>query len=223
MKKRKIDGRLIERLRTDYEFRTFAASILSFCFTLGFACYNTFLGAVYKAGWNIGIAVYYFLLLAFKVFIYVTEYRFYKAGFAQEQKEERRKRLAIVQSVLLVVIDLALIAPITLMIGQKREINYSEIPAIATAAYTVYKIIAAGIHSSKTSKSENSSVKILRRLHFKDALVSVLSLQYVLTMTFGEGANGSMARLCMITSGAIWLFLLALSIGSFVRAIKLRR
>lgn len=64
--------------------------------------------------------------------------------------------------------------------------------AITIAAYTTYKIIMSAINFSKAKKNGNLSVKMLRNVNLVDALVSVLSLQYALVMTFGGGIEGDM-------------------------------
>lgn len=124
------------------------------------------------------------------------------------------------QSILLFAVDLSLVAPLALMIFQKRHIEYTEISAIAVAAYTCYKTVMASINFVKTRKSQNLSVKIIRQIHFKDALVSVLMLQYVLTLTFGNGLDGKMLRVCEITSGLMWLALITVSALSLLKALK---
>ena len=42
-------------------------------------------------------------------------------------------------------------------------------------------------------------VRIIRDVYFKDALVSVISLQYVLIKTFGDGVNGVMLTVSEVT------------------------
>lgn len=113
-----------------------------------------------------------------------------------------------------------MIAPITLMALQKKEVNFSSVHAITIAAYTTYKIIMSAINFSKAKKNGNLSVKMLRNVNLVDALVSVLSLQYALVMTFGGGIEGDMLFLCAFSSLAVWGFLIILSV---VNAVKSRK
>ena len=77
------------------------------------------------------------------------------------------------QSILLLVIDLSLATPITLMMLQEKTVDYSSIVAITIATYTVYKIVMASINFYKTRKMSHLSVKIVRNINFVDALVSI--------------------------------------------------
>lgn len=54
-----------------------------------------------------------------------------------------QKKLYLKQCIMLFTIDLLLIAPISIMVLGQKEVNYSTIPAIATAAYTTCKMILA--------------------------------------------------------------------------------
>lgn len=219
----RIGVNIIKKINTDYEFRTYITSILSTFITTIFASYNTFLGIYYLIGWNIGIGAYYFLLITVKTSVFCGEINYRITGLTAKAKEEKRNKRILTQSLLLFLIDFALIAPIILMIFQEREIHYSKIPAIATAAYTFFKIVIAIVNISKTRKIGNLSVKIIRSVNFKDAIVSVISLQYIMAMTFGEDISGKMATLCVLTSGVIWIVLVTVSLFSLIRAIKLRK
>ena len=141
---------------------------------------------------------------------------------SEEQKETARKNLYFVQSILLLIIDLALITPISLMVLQKKNVDYSTIPAIILAAYTTYKIIAAIINYIKTRKQKHLSIKILKNINLIDALVSILSLQYVLIMTFGNGIEGEMLALCATSTFAVWVLIIAISVLSLINSIKIK-
>lgn len=207
----------------DYVFRTFVSSTLSFFITLAFAGYNIFLGIAYQTIWNIGIAVYYILLGGIRAYVLFSERKLHKLGLTDKQKEKANKKLYFVQSIFLFFIDLALILPISLMVMQEKEVHYTTIPAIATAVYTTYKIIISTRNFIKNKTQKHISVKILKNINFIDALVSVLSLQYTLIMTFGDGIKGKMLALCAASAFGIWAFLLAVSFLSMAKAIKLSR
>ncbi len=224
MKEKEREGnKFIKRMKSDYTFRTFIFSALSFFVTVAFTAYNVFLAVVYKSPFNFGISVYYALLLCIRSYVILSEVKFNKAGLNEAHKENERKKLFFVQSVLLFVIDLALIAPITMMVLQQKDVNYSEIPAITIAAYTVYKIVMATMNYIKTRKSNHLSVKILRNINFIDALVSVLSLQYTLIMTFNGGTLSDMLGLCATSTFAIWAFIAVISVLTLIGAIKIKK
>ncbi len=173
--KERVGIGVLKRIKNDYVFRTFIFSALSFFVTLVFTIYNTFLGVAYKSVWNIGIALYYALLLCIRAYIIFSERKFYKNNLTDEQKDRKRKIIFFVQSILLLIIDFALIAPISLMVLQKRAIKFSQIPAIAMAGYTSFKIFVSTRNIFKTKFEMNLSIKMLRNINFIDALVSILS------------------------------------------------
>ena len=212
---------VLKRIKNDYVFRTFIFSALSFFVTLVFTIYNTFLGVAYKSVWNIGIALYYALLLCIRAYIIFSERKFYKNNLTDEQKDRKRKIIFFVQSILLLIIDFALIAPISLMVLQKRAIKFSQIPAIAMAGYTSFKIFVSTRNIFKTKFEMNLSIKMLRNINFIDALVSILSLQYTLIMTFGGGLDEDMFTLCAISSFCIYVLLFILSLKTFLSSIRI--
>lgn len=219
--KERVGIGVLKRIKNDYVFRTFIFSALSFFVTLVFTIYNKFLGVAYKSVWNIGIALYYALLLCIRAYIIFSERKFYKNNLTDEQKDRKRKIIFFVQSILLLIIDFALIAPISLMVLQKRAIKFSQIPAIAMAGYTSFKIFVSTRNIFKTKFEMNLSIKMLRNINFIDALVSILSLQYTLIMTFGGGLDEDMFTLCAISSFCIYVLLFILSLKTFLSSIRI--
>lgn len=213
----------LELIKNDYAFRTFFFSALSFLVGVAYAAFNFYLGLKYKTAWNLGIAAYYLSLLCIRAYILCSEIKFFKAGLDEQQKENARRHLYRVQSVLLFATDLALIAPITLMALQQKYVNFSTETAITIAAYTTYKIIMSAINFSKSQKSRHLSVKMLRNINLVDALVSLLSLQYALIMTFGGGISGDMLVVCACSSFAVWAFLIFMSVSTAVKAVKCKK
>jgi hypothetical protein len=117
-----------KRIRSDFEYRTYFNSTVSFFASIVFAGYNIFLGAVYETVWNIGIAAYYVLLVGVRAFVGFKEIRLRKSELPDAEKEEIRKNIFIVQSVLLFVIDLALTGPITIMVMKAKALIIPKFP-----------------------------------------------------------------------------------------------
>ena len=220
--KERVENQFIKRFKCDYKFRTFITSTLSFFITIAFAGYNIFLSFAYHTSWNIGIAIYYVILVGIRAFILFSERKLHKSKLSDELKENARKTLYFIQSILIFTIDLALIAPITLMVLQKKNVDYSSIPAIAIATYTTYKIVIAIRNYVKAKKVQHLSIKMLKNINLIDALVSILSLQYVLIMTFGNGIEGEMLALCATSTFAIWAIIIAVSILTLINSIKIK-
>lgn len=64
---------------------------------------------------------------------------------------------------------------------------------------------------------------MLRNINLKDALVAILSLQYILIMTFGDGITGEMQTVCAISTFAVWTTLIVISIANLKSSIKLKK
>lgn len=216
------ENKIIIRMKEDYIYRSFFFLIISSFITLGFTIYNIYLAVTYKFVWNIGISVYYALLLCIRAYIIFSEYKLNKDEF-KKKREYKRKNIFLIQSILLLIIDLALIAPITLMVLQKKEIHYSNIHAITIATYTCYKIVQSTRNYVKTRKLNNLSIRTIRCVNFIDSLVSVLSLQYTLIMTFSDESTTDMLRLGATSSFVIWIFIVLISILNLINAIKIKK
>ena len=116
----------------------------------------------------------------------------------------------------------SLAIPLTLMVLEQKNIQYSQTVAIANAAYAAYKLIMAIKNKKSANKSKNLSIKMLRFLNLKDALVAILSLQYTLIITFDKGINKNMQILCAISTFTIWLTLIIMSIVNLKKFIEIK-
>ena len=72
----------------------------SFIITLIFALYNGAIGLIYRTSWNISISIYYILFFLIRLLIILSK---------------KEKITYIFTSIFLFIINLALIAPITIM------------------------------------------------------------------------------------------------------------
>ena len=210
---------MLKRLKDDYVFRTVVTAALSFFATVAFTGYNLFLGIAYKTVWNAEIAVYYAMLVLLRAYAFFAE-RAINRSVVNDVKRKRRisDKIYISQCVILFLTGVALIAPVSHMVLQKKQVNYSTVPAIAMAAYTTFKISVAVYNYFKTRKNYGLFVKMLKNISLADALVSVLVLQYTLVMIFGNGVTGDMFTLCAITTFFIWGFITLHAVAAIVSA-----
>lgn len=134
-----------------------------------------------------------------------------------------QKKLYLKQCIMLFTIDLLLIAPISIMVLGQKEVNYSTIPAIATAAYTTCKMILATKNALQAKKNNNLSIIMLRNINLKDSLVAILSLQYILIMTFESETDNNMLIVSCISTFCIWILLIIISIKTICKAIQINK
>lgn len=185
------------------------AFLISVCFALFFCIYNGVLGFYKNVIWNIAIFTYYLLLLTIRMILYVRE----KKSKTEDEKDIRRdKQIYISTSVIMFIMNLAMILPASLLINHQKEVNLSLISAIAVAAYTTYKVTLAIIKFCKVQKQQNLIYKQVRMVNLFDAVMSILTLQNTLTIVVSNGNNGDMYTLSIVTTIVMLLAVAIISI-----------
>lgn len=212
---------VIEKWRNDYGFKTIAGAIASFGATLLFALCNGILGFWRLSVWHGSICVFYLLLAAVRGMILLTEKN--NRMRSAHEKARCRQRMFSITAVMLLLLNLALVLPISLMVQLEKPVNIGLIPAIAMAAYTTYKITMASIHLGKQRRAVGSNILVreLRTISFIDALVSILSLQNTLIVVNQTEADAqNMLRLTAVSGTAIYLAVVALTVHLLVAGRK---
>lgn len=176
-----------------------------------------YLGIKYLDSWGISIAIYYFCLIIARLSFLIIENKIDKKDNAT--KETVRKKTYVYLSIFMFFIDLCLIAPITIMIINPKNITFGLIPSIAFAVYTTYKITLAIINYVKVKKYDNTMYKFIRELSVVDAIVSILTLQHVLIMVNG-GMTNEIITLSSVTSFVMFLGIILFSIIAMIKTMK---
>lgn len=196
--------------------RTVVFVAISIVASLCFAIFNFALFARLKTAWNLCISIYYLFVFAMKLAILFYEIKV-RNGDAT-LAHAKRVRANLVYCALLFVVDVSLIAPVVLMSLGVREVNYTKITAIAFASYTVYKITASAANLKKAHTADNLSARTLRMLNFKDAILSIATLQYVLIATFGN--SDELTLMCRVTNFILWAFIVYVSVWGLVYSVR---
>lgn len=206
---------LIEKWKTDYDFRTLISGALSLGVTSAFALYNGFLGIHHSSIWHGTICAYYLVLVLLRVLIlsYAKKSQINDAQAVQ-------RRVYLISSILFFLLNLSLIVPVSIMTIQKKPVNMTIIPAIAMAAYTTYKIIMASLNFIRRKRTDNSLLRLLRVISFIEALVSIMTLQNTLIMVISRGGDPSMLGLSALANGAMMFIILLLSAGVLLNGIR---
>lgn len=209
----------LKKRKKDYAFKTVTSSVFSFAVTVLFALYNGFLGIRLSSVWHGSICVFYLLLVAVRGTILLTEKK--NITRSEQEKAYHRRKTAVISSVMLLTLNIALILPISLMVILEKPVNMGTIPSIAFATYTTYKITMASVHIRKQKrKNNNILVAELRAINFIDAMVSVLTLQNTLiTVNQAENSN-DMLILSAVSSAVIYIVIVLTSVNLTVKAIK---
>ena len=206
----------LRSLREDYHFRTVYTARISALITFGFTIFNGVIGILYRSVWNISICIYYVLLANVRRIIVRSQ----RKTVDKNQDKEIIKKTYAVTHIILILIDLALVVPVTLMVIGARSYTYGIIPAISMAAYTTYRMTMSIIHYLKSKRNENRFIRVIRTINLQDTLVSVLTLQNALIIANGDDM-ASMMRLTMWTSAGIWGVILFFTVKSFMMIRKM--
>ncbi len=212
---------LFERWKKDYIFKTMVHSVVSFSATVLFALYNGFLGICLLSIWHGSICVFYLLLVTIRGMVLLTEKKNGRKAAAKKYIAE--KRIFILSAGMLLVLNMALILPISLMVTFEKPVSMGLIPAIAMAAYTTYKVTMASIHIQKQKSSNHNNLLVteLRTINFIDALVSILTLQNTLIMVNQSKSSGNdMFVLSAVSSAAIYMFIMFATIRFQIKGFR---
>ena len=131
---------------------------------------------------------------------------------SSRNEERARDKVYFAASFLLLLLNISLILPVSLMVVQRKPVSLTLTPAIVMAAYTTYKVTMAAVNLRKRRKSSDCLVWLLRTVNFMDALVSILTLQNTLIMVCSNGRNLNMLPLSAPVSAVVWVTVLILSV-----------
>ena len=107
-------ARFLQTWREDYIYQTLMSAAVSFGCTVLFALYNGYLGLRYGSIWHGSIGIFYLLLMAIRGIVLLTERR--NQARPETEQNRCRRHTFLISSVLLLVLDLALILPISMMV-----------------------------------------------------------------------------------------------------------
>ena len=208
--------RMIRRFRTDYDFMTIITAVWSLFVSVIFALYNGVLGIHYASLWHGSICVYYLLLVVIRGTVIIAERKIAAHG----RNESIRQKVDRTASWLLLILNLSLIVPVTIMVKQQKPVNMTMIASIGIAAYTTYNVIMALINFRRSRNSGNCLVRLLRKINLIDALVSILSLQNTLIMVNSNGDSIKMMPVSAGSSAVIWIIILFISVRTLIQGGK---
>ncbi len=168
--------------------RIIVFAVVSFVINVGFVAFNTALAFMTRNVWYGALAIYYLLLSLLRGAVLIRDRR-EKSRFNESDYFKAQLKNFRSCGIGLILLDVAISGAVTLMVLQQKPAKYSEVIAIAMAAYTFYKITLAVINVLKAKKSGNVQILSLRNISLTDAAISLLSLQTALISVFSDGGN----------------------------------
>jgi len=208
----------LQPISADYDRKTLILSGAAFLVTVVFAVYNGFLGSRYSSLWHGSVCIYYILLSLLRGILIAEDRGIRRSGI--EDRGEAARRVFLATHAILLLLNAALVVPIALMARFEKPVEMTLIPAIAMAAYTMFRVVSASLHFKKKEKSGDLLVRELRTVDLIDALFSLMTLQNTLIVINDRGVDGAMRTLAAATSAVILAVILTISVRSMIRGAR---
>ena len=178
--------------------KTKGARLFGVLSSLFFALYNGAVGFFVGSVWHVSMGIYYFLLLAVKAIVYSASSR--GRRLSDEKRRRVYKNSFIFSAGVLVFLNLALAAPIILMVMQGRTVKFSLTIAIGIAAYTTYRVTMSIVNFVRYRKTSDLMARELLTVGLIESIMAVLTLQNTLiTVNGGEGDQGLFALTVIVS------------------------
>lgn len=172
---------------------------------LAYGVYNGVLGLVSPSWWFVTLGAYFIVLGVMRFAVWQGERAAddtVAAGFVRR-----------FTGALLVVMSVFLVGMVYLSAVRDRGVRYHEIVMITIAAYTFTKMVVAIIHWRGARNSASSFRKTLCSIAFADALVSVLSLQRSMLVSFPGMVEQDIRLMNGLTGSAVCLLVLLMGLN----------
>ncbi len=183
-------SKLLDGLFNNIYFRTNLATAFSLLLGIGFVCYNAYAGLKFHSVWNGSISIYYSFLVVIRVLFLIYEMVLIKHNeMGNSQKDQLRAKMFRFEGILLILLNIALIAPVTILALSKKQVNLPMWVAIVNACYAFYKIIVCVYSFVKTRKNTALSIKGIKNLNLTSAIITMLSLENTMILTFSESPS----------------------------------
>ena len=170
----------VDRFLRDYGLRTFLFAGLSFLFNAAYVVGNVAAAVIYSSAWYWSMAAYYFSLGCIRAGVILAARQAQRKYPQEEALRLARERIFLGCGIALLASEAALAAAIV-QITFAGNVAPSVTLAVATAAYTFYRVAASVVHFVRARRRADRAVQCLRNLNVVAALVSLYSLEIVLS------------------------------------------
>lgn len=201
------------RMIKDYHYRTVLFTYSSLTFNLFFSFSNGIFGILYHSVWFGTLSAYY-IVLSIMRFLVIQYER--KVSRLEKTKKMKQQELTIYQTcgILVILLAIALGLSVIQVVYFDEGHSYPGTIIFAVAAYTFYKIVLAMINIRKAGRLKSPLLITIRNIGFADAIVSILSLQTAMFISFGED-NAVFQRTMNSITGVV-VCLIILTMGGYM-------
>lgn len=211
--------------KEDYSLQALVIMLGGTLVNVVYAVMNGVSGIKYQFLWY-GVFAGYYLVLAAQRLGVIFAYRAAKKKSAcdGEKLEREKKKIYLANGAILVPLDIALAAVVTVMFFRKKPVSSGEIMAIASAAYTTYKVVAAIRNLVKAKARQDFLIQTIRNIGIVAALASLIVLQTTLVNTFSaEGEVEEMRPLMAVSSFIVCAFTIGIGVYMIIKGHKALR
>lgn len=209
----------VDRLMSDYAFRTHAALGVSLLFNLGFSAFKLLMGVVYRSYWLIALGVYYAVLTLMCFFLLRPLGR---AGTCAANLTAQYKTYRLTGALMLA-LGVVMSAIIFQVVRDNQTYSYPGTIIYAFAAYAFYKIILAALNLIRRRGQEEPLLAAVRCLSLATATVSVFSLQTALLSAFGAQKPRFRLMINAASGAAVCLGMLLIAVTMICRSTRILR
>lgn len=207
-------------LKNNYVSWTLVFAILGSIITLCFALFNGIYGLIYKSIWYGSFAILYIILSIQKCSLLLFYSVIYKKYNNDKIKLKIEKtKIYLYNGAILIPLTISFGIVISMFFNVGKPSITGDILAIATAAYTTYKVTIAIIHLKKAIKEKDDILQALRNINMVEAIISIVLLANTLITTFGT-FDTSMKTLIIILGLVSCIVIISLGIFMVVKAIS---
>lgn len=212
---------LADRICQDYRYRTVLCTTFSFLVNSFYAVSNGVYGWFWNSPWLGTLAAYYSFLSIMR--FGVVRYG-WRASEIQADKEVKLGELRIYEKtgILLLLITVVLGGAVVLLVHNEGGKTYPGTLILAAAAYTFYKIIVSAVHMGKARRLQSPLLVAVRNIGYADALVSMLSLQTAMLVSYGNDSGPDPQWMNGMTGAAVCMMISFIGIYMILSAKRQR-
>lgn len=199
------------RVATDYRLRTILFAVPGLASNILFAIFNGVTGFISRSAWLGSLSAYYILLSMMRIGVVKQEKNISKV---KQEKERLKKEIAIYQknSILFILMAVVLGGMVILLEALAGGKSYPGYTIYAAAAYTFYRIIMSTIQLVKVKKRKSPLLRIIRKIGYVDACVSILILQTAMFDSFAKEQEDFTKLMNAVTGAVVTALVLGIGI-----------
>lgn len=227
----------VDRLVKDGYFRTIVIALLGMALNLIYALFNGVIGVTRHSAWYGSLSAYYtflcvmrFLAVFYAKDVYITKKSTTKKSITKNSitkklitkkpitkksktnLKEREWKTYRNCGFLLSLVSTALAGAVIMLVFGEGGKSYPGVMIYAVATYTFVKMGIAIKNMIQARKQKSYLMMTLRNISYSDALVSMLSLQTALFVSFGKPEDKFTFIMNTLTGIAVCMMILALGI-----------